>query len=56
MVGSLVAGRLRPAVGPGRLLAIGLLVETGTQLSLAPLSNPVATGFVLVLFGLHDGI
>lgn len=56
VVGSLVAGRLRRAVGPGRLLAIGLLVETGTHLSLALLSNPVAAGVVLVIFGLHDGI
>ncbi len=54
--GSLVAGRLRRAVGPGRLLAIGLVVETCTHLSLALVVDPVAAGVVLVVFGLHDGI
>ena len=56
VAGSLVAGRLRRRVGPGRLLALGLLVETGTHLALALVSAPVAAGAVLVVFGVHDGI
>ncbi len=56
VAGSLIAGRLRRAVGPGRLLAVGLVVETATHLSLALVSVPVAAAVVLVVFGVHDGI
>lgn len=56
VAGSLVAGRLRRAVGPGRLLAVGLLVETCTHLSLALVRAPLAAALVLVVFGVHDGI
>lgn len=56
VVGSLVAGRLRRVVGPGRLLAIGLAVETCTHLALALVSVPAAAAVVLVVFGVHDGI
>jgi len=54
--GSLVAGRLRRVVGPGRLLAIGLVVETSTHLGLALVTVPLAAAAVLVVFGVHDGI
>ncbi len=56
VAGSLIAGRLRRAVGPDRLLAVGLVVETATHLSLALVSVPVAAAVVLVVFGVHDGI
>lgn len=56
VAGSVTANRLRRAFGPGRLLAIGLVIETCTHLSLALVRVPVAAALVLVVFGVHDGV
>jgi MFS family permease len=53
LLGTLLASRLETALGPATLLRAGLLIEAGSQLSLALTRSPWIAGATLVLFGTH---
>lgn len=50
---SVVAPRVVALLGSSRTLRIGLLIETGTSITLALSRDPYAAGVVLTLFGFH---
>jgi Transmembrane secretion effector len=53
LLGTLLASRLETALGPATLLRAGLVVEAGSQLSLALTRSPWVAGATLILFGVH---
>jgi predicted MFS family arabinose efflux permease len=53
LLGTLLASRLETALGPATLLRAGLVIEAGSQLSLALTRSPGVAGATLVLFGAH---
>lgn len=53
LLGTAMAGRLRRRFGATALLRAGLIVETGTHVGLAVVTDPWAAAAVLVVFGAH---
>lgn len=54
--GTVLAPRLIERFGPAVLLRIGLVIETGTHLSLALTRSPWVAGATMALFGVHAAV
>lgn len=56
LFGTLIVGRLVSRFGASLLLKVGLLIETGTQLTLALTTRPWVAGTALLIFGVHGSV
>lgn len=54
--GTAAYGVLERRLGPATLMRIGLVVETGTHLSLALTTAPAVAMVVLLVFGVHESV
>ena len=54
MAGTLVYGRLEKAIGPANIMRAGLVIETGTHLTLAITRSPIVALLVFTVFGVHE--
>ena len=56
IIGAASYGRLERRLGPANLLRIGLIVETGTHLTLALTTLPGVAMAILFAFGVHESV